>query len=429
MNTKKLQHLIAGLICLLAWSTSQANSVTEIDQIVAQVNDDIISESELDSTLNTLLLQMDKNTQLPPMPVLRKQVLERLIIQKLQLEAAALVGINVSEDQLAQTINNVARKNNLTLSEFRSTLEKQGMPFTSYREEIRKQMILSKLQEQEIRNRIHVSDQEVETFLAQHADSDNANYHLSHILIATPEGASPEQLQAAEKKAQRVIGELREGADFKSMALSESDSSQALEGGDLGWRPSSQLPTLFAEQIKNMAAGDISDPIHTPSGFHIIKLNEVQGVQKHIITQTHIRHILISTNELTSDTDAQTRLQQLKLRTEGGGDFSSLARSHSDDKSSAINGGDLGWITSDDLFPQLANVINSLTPGEISDPIRTDLGWHLVQVLERREHDNTATLQKAEAKRAIIKRKMEEENELYLRRLRDEAYVDIRLDQ
>ena len=431
MDKKILQHLIAGLICLLSTWMVQAGTVTGVDRIVALVNDDIISQSELDSALNTLLLQLDKNTQLPPMAALRKQVLDRLILKKLQLEAATLAGINVGEDQLAQTISNIAKQNNLSISQFREALEQQGMSFNSYREEIRSQLILAKLQDQEIRNRIRVSDQEVDTFLSQNAKNsgENANYHLSHILVATPEGASPEQLQEAETKANRIVGQLRDGADFKTMALSESDSSQALEGGDLGWRAANQLPTIFAEQVKNMAVGDVSNPIHTPSGFHIIKLNDIQGQQRVIITQTHVRHILINTNELTSDEDAVTRLSQLKLRIEGGDDFGNLARSHSDDKSTAINGGDLGWTTPGDLFPQFEQVVRKLAPGEVSEPFRTDLGWHLVQVMERREHDNTATLQKAEAKRAIIKRKMEEESELYLRRLRDEAYVDIRLEE
>ncbi|PLY16277.1 MAG: molecular chaperone SurA [Sedimenticola sp.] len=418
------------MTCLLAAHGVNAE-VTQVDRIVALINDDIVAQSELDREMKTILIQLQQsNTNLPSMDTLRKQVLERLVLKKLQLAAAAQVGINVGEDVLAQAINNIAKKNNLTLSEFRQALEQQGVSFNSYREDIRSQIILAKLQDQEIRNRIRVTDQEVDVFLTQHAKDSGSrnNYHLSHILVATPEGASPEQLQNAQAKAESIIKRLREGADFKSLAVAESDGNQALEGGDLGWRPANQLPTIFVEQVRDMGVGDISDPIHTPSGFHIIKLNEAEGEQRHIITQTHVRHILINTNEVTSDNDARTRLLQLKMRIENGDDFANLARSHSDDKSTAISGGDLGWTTPGDLFPQFEQVVKELQPNQLSEPFRTDLGWHLVQVMERREHDNTATIQKAEARKAIIKRKMEEESELYLRRLRDEAYVDMRLD-
>jgi peptidyl-prolyl cis-trans isomerase SurA len=430
MHAKKLRALVLGMTCLLAAHGVNAE-VTQVDRIVALINDDIVAQSELDREMKTILIQLQQsNTNLPSMDTLRKQVLERLVLKKLQLAAAAQVGINVGEDVLAQAINNIAKKNNLTLSEFRQALEQQGVSFNSYREDIRSQIILAKLQDQEIRNRIRVTDQEVDVFLTQHAKDSGSrnNYHLSHILVATPEGASPEQLQNAQAKAESIIKRLREGADFKSLAVAESDGNQALEGGDLGWRPANQLPTIFVEQVRDMGVGDISDPIHTPSGFHIIKLNEAEGEQRHIITQTHVRHILINTNEVTSDNDARTRLLQLKMRIENGDDFANLARSHSDDKSTAISGGDLGWTTPGDLFPQFEQVVKELQPNQLSEPFRTDLGWHLVQVMERREHDNTATIQKAEARKAIIKRKMEEESELYLRRLRDEAYVDMRLD-
>ncbi|MCG8426110.1 MAG: peptidylprolyl isomerase, partial [Chromatiales bacterium] len=288
----------------------------------------------------------------------------------------------------------------------------------------------AQLQEQEIRNKIRVSDQEVDTYITQNgSDSDNqSEYHLSHILIATPEGASPSQIQEAQAKAAQVVEQLRAGDDFKTTALSLSDGSRALEGGDLGWRPGNQLPTIFARTVKAMNIGETSDPIRSPSGYHIIRLNDRKGGERHMVTQTKVRHILVHTNEVTSDNDARTRLGQLRTRIQNGEDFSSLARSHSDDKSSALKGGDLGWTSPGDLLAQFDKAIENLSSGAVTEPFRTDLGWHLAQVLERREFDNTSTVQRATARAAIIKRKMAEENELYLRRLRDEAYIDIRLD-
>jgi len=419
---------IALLIGLLP-GIGQAQ-VVALDQIVAVVDEDVVVSSELDAEMNKIIARIRQSgSPMPSKEVLEPQVLERLIMKKLSLAAAARSGVSVSEDVLAQAIGNIARNGGVTLSELRATLEREGISFRSFRESIREQIIIQQLMDKEVRQRIRVTDREIKAYLAQLGASaeGRSEYHLRHILIATPEGASPEQLRQARDKAEILVQKLRQGLDFSTAALTESDSQQALSGGDLGWRPTGQLPTLFADQVGGMEQGEISDPIHSPSGYHIIMVEDYKGGERHVINQTHVRHILVKTNEVTSDEDAITRLEQLKQRIDGGDDFADLARSHSDDTGSAIEGGDLGWVTPGDLLPLFEEKMNQLAIDQVSTPFNTDFSWHIVQVLGRREHDSTQEVQKAEARDEIRERKFEEESELYLRRLRDEAYVITRL--
>ncbi|MCW8975666.1 MAG: peptidylprolyl isomerase [Sedimenticola sp.] len=428
---KGLSILLFGLAPLFGLSQqAQGETVKPVDEIIAIVDDDIIVRSELENEMMKIVAQLRQQEQrLPPKPVLERQLLGRLILKKLQLAAAARAGINVSEDIVAQAINNIAQNNNLSLSEFRSTLERSGISFQSFRKGIQEEIIMQQLQDQEVRRRVRVTDQEVEAYIARQANTvgERSAYHLEHILIATPEAASPEQMKRAREKADAVVASLRGGAAFADVAITESDGRQALEGGDLGWRKANQLPTIFADLVISMERGDISEPIRTASGYHIIRLDDYKGGDRKIITQSHVRHILISTNEVTSNNDARIRLEQLRQRIIGGDDFAALARSHSDDKSSAIKGGDLGWITPGALLPRFEEEIAKLSPGELTEPFRTEYGWHLAQLIDRRQHDSTAEVQKAEARKTISDRKTAEEGELYLRRLRDEAYIDIRL--
>ena len=422
---------LLGFALLVCGLSPQAAEVEELDRIVAVVDEDVIVTSELDAEmLKTVTELRQRGTRMPSREVLEKQVLERLILKKLELNRAQLAGITISEDVLAQTIGNLARQNNMTLSEFRQTLEEAGMSFRGFRESIREQIIVNRLLDQEVRRRIRVTDQEIQAFISREAVNFGkpTDYYLLHILIAVPDGASAEQLEKARTKAEQLTRQLREGLDFRTAALNESDGRQALEGGDLGWLAANQLPTLFADQILQMERNEISDPIRSSSGFHIVMVEDYKGGERKIVNQTKVRHILIRTDEVTADEDARIRLAQLRQRIIGGDDFASLARSHSDDKTSAIEGGELGWVTSGDLVPSFESEINSLEIGHLSEPFRTDFGWHIVEVLDRRQQDSTEAVQKAEAKEAITKRKFIEENALYLRRLRDEAFVDIRLD-
>ncbi len=419
---------------LLLWgTTSTAVAATEgIDNIVAIINDDVVVRSELESDIRTIVTQLRQSgKQLPSRPVLEKQVLDRLIMKKLQLNAAEEAGITVGQEIVAQALNNIARKNKLTLSQFREVLESEGLSYSSFRNSIHDQILLQRMREQQIRRHIKVTEQEIAALISHQSglSGERSAYHLRHILISTPEAASPEELSVAEKRTQEIIKELRSGADFHTMALTQSEGRKALEGGDLGWLPSEQLPSLFADRVEKMERGEISDPIHTPSGYHIIKIADYKGGGRHVITQTHTRHILIHTNEVTSDEDARGRLERLKQRIEGGDDFSLLARSHSDDKGSAIKGGDLGWVNPGDLLPLYEEEMAKLDEGGLSEPFRTEYGWHLIQVLGQRQHDSTEDVLKAKARKAVRKRKTAEETELYLRRLKDEAYIEIRLDQ
>lgn len=429
----RINKLLTGLgILLLAFNlNAQSARVENVDRIIAIVDDDIIVRSELDTEIRKILVQLRKRGgQLPPKEVLERQVLERLILLKLQLASAARAGISVSEDLLAQAISNIARNNNVSLAQFRQTLEAEGISFNSFREDIRAQITMQRLRESQIMSRIRVTDQEIEAWLSRQASKigERSDYRLRHILIATPEGASPQQLEAAREKAEGVVEKLRNGADFGDLALTESDGQQALERGDLGWRKAEQLPTIFVDKVIEMQRGEVSDPIRTSGGYHIIKLEDFKGGERQIVTQNQVRLIRIDTNEVTSNETARTRLEQLRQRISSGDDFAALARAHSDDKASAIKGGDLGWISPGSLLPELEQELEKMQPGGLSQPMRTDIGWYLLQLVDRRQHDSTDEARKAKAREAIAKRKADEESELFLRRLRDEAYVDIRLN-
>ncbi len=435
-----LSMLLLLLIIFGMGNTAIGAGVQDVDRIVAVVDDEVIVNSDLQERLEQIVAQLRaKKTKLPPKKILERQVLERLIANKVQLNAAKRAGINVSEEILAQAINNIARNNKMSLSEFRGAVEKSGISFNKFREQIRDQLTIKQFLTKEMRSRVHITEREIDAYMANAKEvvqtprkTRKTAFHLLHILIATPEGASAETIQKAKRKAQNIVKKLRGGADFQNIALSESDGQQALEGGDLGWRKTNQLPTVFSNIVPKMGRGDISDPIRTSSGFHIIKVADYKGGNKiapsTILEQTRARHILIRTNEITSDDDARIRLEQLKQRLDGGDDFAALARSHSDDQASSIKGGELGWINPGDVVPEFEEQMQQLAIDEISKPFRTQYGWHIAQVLERRKHDRSGDIKRSQAREAIFNRKASEEAQLLIRRLRDEAYVEIHLE-
>jgi peptidyl-prolyl cis-trans isomerase SurA len=425
-------RLSAILVLLLAAiaASGPAAATVELDRIVAVVNDDVILNSELNQRMRTVLEQLrQQGMSPPPAEVLEKQVLERLILNRLQLQLAGENGIRVDDNTLNRTLRDIAKRNKLSLSEFKGILERDGYDFGAFREDIRQELTLSQLRQREVETHIKVTDREVDDFLLTQAvqSGKEDQYRLAHILVAVPEAPSPEQIATARAKGEKILQELSEGADFSQVAVAVSDGQQALKGGDLGWRKANELPTLFAEVVPQMQPGDVSGLIRSPSGFHIVKLMEVRRGERLFITQTHARHILISPNELTSDEDAKIRLQQIKTRVENGEDFAELARANSEDAGTAVNGGDLGWVSPGDVVPQFQAAMDSLEPGQISDPFRTPFGWHIVQVLRRRHRDSTEQVRRARAKELIRQRKLEEEVQSWLRRLRDEAYVEYRL--
>lgn len=420
----------AGLLIPLIL-TGPVKAGVPLDRIVAVVNEDVIMQSELHNKLRTLVSQLtEQKAQLPPRDILERQVLEQLILNKLQLQFAANTGIMVDDETLNRAISNIASENKLNLSQFREILELDGYSYEAFREDIRNEIIISRLRQRQVDNRVTVTDREIDYHLANEEvqGGTETEYRLSHILVATPDEATQEEIDQAKLVAEKILEDLANGEDFATLARTISDGQQALDGGDLGWRKAGDIPSLFAGHVSNLQEGEVSEIIQNPSGFHLIKLTTLRSGDKHVVTQTRARHILIRPNELITDDDAKARLEQLVIRLKGGDNFEEIARSHSEDPGSAVNGGDLGWASPGDMVPEFENEMNRLEPGEISEPFKSPFGWHIVQVLERRQHDNTEDVKRARAREIIRARKIDEAQQNWLRGLRDEAYVEYRLD-
>ena len=410
-----------------------------LDSIVAVVEDDVVLRSELDAELTKVGRQLQaQGSPVPSRPQLERKVLERLILVKLQLAAAQQLGITVSDDDVDQALDSVAKANNISIAQLREALSRSGMSFDAYREEVRRQITQGRLRQREVVEKIRVTDQEAAAFMARNpkfaGGGARVAYHLLHILAATPEGATAEQIAAARAKADRLVARLRGGANFGEIARAESDGRQALDGGDLGWLEAAQVPSAFIDQVERMQRGDVSDPIRNAYGFNIVKLEDFRtagggggGAERQIVQQSKARHILIRTGENASDAEVKKRLEALRERIVNGEDFGSLARANSDDKVSAANGGELGWVNPGATVPQFEEVMNKLEPGQLSQPFQTPFGWHILEVQERRQLDSTDQARLQKAKEAIRQRKAEEATELFLRRLRAESYVEIRL--
>lgn len=404
------------------------------DRIVAVVEDGVILESELQQKVADISHKLEQGgTSAPPEDVMRRQVLDRLIVDKLQLQAAERAGIKVDDETLRLAVQQIASRNGMSLEQFRHALEAEGLSYADFTGQIRDEISISRLRSSQVTSRVKVSDREIDSYLAGGgvvgAGAEGAEFHLGHILIATPPRASSGQLQSAFEKASRITVELQKGRDFKQTAVSYSNDSLALSGGDLGWRKAQDLPGQLAELVLQMREGEIKGPLRSPSGFHIIKLFGVKGSGEHVSTKTRVRHILLKTSEVLSDEDAKQRLLALKQRLENGEDFAALARAHSDDKGSAIKGGDLGFVEPGALVPPFEEAMNKLAVNQLSEPVQSQFGWHLIQVLERQQHTDTSEFRRAQAREAVLRRKVEEETELWLRQMRDEAYVEMRLDQ
>lgn len=421
--------LITCLVCCLAAGGAWASR--PLDGIVAVVNDDVIVRSELQSEIDLVLPELQaRGATIPPRDVLEKQVLERLILKRLQMQQAEQLGIQVDDETLTTALNGIAARNGMSLAELRQTLGQNGVDFDSFREDTRSQILTSQLQQQAVVRNIRVSDAEVDRFLEREADTliQRREVKLQHILVALPDNPSASQVAAARSKVQGLLQRLRSGADFASIAAAESDGRRALEGGDLGWFSMAEVPTLAVEASQTLAKGEVTEPIQSPSGFHLIKIADIRGDEPEPVSQTQARHILIRTNEMVSDADAQRRLEQLRMRIVGGDDFATLARAHSNDTGTALKGGDLGWVDPGATVPEFEEVMDGLGPGEISQPFQSPFGWHIVQVLERRKQETADQLLRMKAEDALRQRKAEEATEIWLRQLRDEAYVNLRLD-
>jgi peptidyl-prolyl cis-trans isomerase SurA len=415
----------------LSHLTVHAAEVVKMDRIVAIVDQTVITEQELESRIKTVTAQLKKQgTELPPENVLRKQILERLISDTLQLQYAAQTGLKVDDNQLDRTIERIAEQNKMTISEFSEALIADGVSMRKFRADIRSEITIARLREREVESRLNVSESEIDNFLTTQASSNENQdeYEISHILIRTPEEGSTEDIQKAKAKVDEAIKTLQEGASFAKVSASYSDAPNALEGGSIGWKNSSQVPTLFLDALKAMQPGDISQPLRSPNGFHILMLtNKRGGNSPLVIEQTHARHILIKLSEIMSEKDGKQKMDGIKERLDNGEKFEILARQYSED-GTASNGGDLGWVNPGDTVPQFEQAMNALQDNQISEPVRSPFGWHVIQVIERRKQDMSKEAARLKARQEIRARKADEAYQDWVRELRDRAYVELRLE-
>ncbi|WP_240494478.1 peptidylprolyl isomerase [Azonexus hydrophilus] len=405
--------------------------VVEADYIVAVVGDGVITRNELRARLAVALKQLEKQgTPLPPQDVLERQMLERLIMDQAQFAYAKENGLRIDDPQLDQAIGRIAANNKLNVAQFRATLEKDGVDYAEFREEIRGEMIMARLREREVESRLVVSDSEIDNYLANQAASGGGDeYHLAHILLRAPESVTPEQLQKLRQRAEQALAKARAGDNFAELTATFSDAPDALQGGDLGWRPLDRLPTLYAEAAAKLPDGGISELLRSSAGFHIVKLVGKRGGNAPAsVMQTNARHILIRVNEVVSEAEARHRLQTVRERIVNGMDFAEQARVFSQD-GSAAKGGDLGWLNPGDTVPDFERAMDALKPGELSPVIQSPFGMHLIQVIERRERDVSAERQRSVARQAIRERKLDDAYQDWLRQLRDRTYVENRLEQ
>ena len=419
-------------LSLFPLSAYALNDIVKLDRIVAIVDKNAITEQELEAKVRTVSDQLTKQgKQLPQERILRKQILERLIVDSIQLQLAAERGIKVNEIQLEKTIERIAEQNQMSVETFKTALANDGVSYNAFREDMRNEITIARLKESEINNRINISEGEVDNYLTTQENSKDGKqeeFELSQILIRTPEESSPQDIEAAQIKVEEVLAELNKGESFEKVSASFSDAPNALEGGNMGWRSSSQIPPVFLALLKEMSVGQASKPIRSPNGFHIIKINNKRSADSTLIVeQTHARHILTKLNEVVSEQEAKQKMDGLKERLDNGADFVELAQQYSED-GSANSGGDLGWVNPGDTVPEFETAMNSLAPEEISEPIRSPFGWHIIQVLERRKQDMTDQAARIQARKEIFSRKVEEAYEDWIHELRDRAFVELRLE-
>lgn len=401
------------------------------DRIVAVVNDEVVTLFELRARLDLALSQLrQQGTTLPPREILERQMLERLVMEKIQLQYARETGLRIDDAQLEQALQRIASRNKMSLSQFREALQKDGIAFAKFREDIREEMTIARVREREVENKIAISEGEIDNYLSDDsAKGGGEEYEVAHILLRTPESASPEQIQKLKAKADEVYDKVMKGEDFGQMAAAYSDAPDGLQGGSLGLRPLDRLPGIFSDSVAKLKVGEVAPILRSPNGFHIIKLVSKRGAgAMPAVQQTHVRHILIKVNEVVSESDAKHKLTGLYERIKNGASFAELARLYSQD-GSASKGGDLGWIYPGDTVPDFERAMNQLQPGEVSQPVQTPFGFHLIEVLERKVQDVSADRQRAAARQVLRERKIDEAYQDWLRQARDRAYVEIRLDE
>jgi peptidyl-prolyl cis-trans isomerase SurA len=406
--------------------------IVVLDRIVAVVNDEVITRLELQERVQLAVRQLRaQGTVPPPLPVLEKQLLDRLITDRVQLQHAKETGLRVDDGDLDRALGRIAQDNRMTLQDMHRALEKDGIPYSKFREDIRNEIVIGRLREREVDAKLVVSESEIDNLMKtqQNRQGGNDEYNVSHILVVVPENASPEQVQSRRARAEQALAQLNKGADFRQVVAAFSDAPDALQGGAMGWRPSTRLPTLFAEALAALRPGAVSAVLRSANGFHILRLNDKRGgTAPVLIQQTRARHILIKTNEAVSESEARSRLQALKERLDNKASFAELARVHSED-ASASKGGELGWLSPGDTVPEFERAMALLKPGEVSAPVQSQFGWHLIQVLERRTEDMSRERQRLLARQELRARKSDEAYQEWVRQLRDKAYVELRLEE
>ncbi len=422
---KNLKKILALLV--LANITVAISAPQILDRIIAIVDEDVVLESELVRRSNTILRKIKERKQaLPSIKTLRKQVLERLIIESLKLQTAKRMGVRIGDRELSATLEKIAQGEKLSLSQYKTKVEKSGESWTLFREDVRKEIKVSRVTNGMVQRRIQVSEKEVDNLVEQiNKEGDiQTQYHLGHILIALSENASPELIENKRKKAETIIKYLREGANFEEVAITHSDGQNSLEGGDMGWRSISQLPTLFASVVKNLSANEVSEPLRSASGLHILFLKEKKGgFEAQVVVQTHVRHILVSPSAITSDKQALDKINLTRDRILAGEKFEDLAIEISDDKSNASQGGDMSWVDPGVFVAEFSKAMNALSINELSQPVKTQFGWHLIEVLARRDQDQTEEKKRTRAYRILSNRKFEEESLSWVNELKHKAHI------
>jgi peptidyl-prolyl cis-trans isomerase SurA len=429
-----LSTVLAGLLLGPLNGHAQERGLSDrgelLDGIAAVVNDGLVLKSELQAEMKRIVQRLrSQGTTLPPERTLAQQVLERLVINRIELQRAERVGIQVSDETLNGALASVAERNRVSLEELPALLEREGIDYQAYRREMREQIVVEQLRQRDVLARIVVTPREVDEYLARQAGraAYNQEYNLSHILVSISPTATPEAIATAERKITDIHNRIKAGEEFAQLAVTYSDGQQALDGGSLGWRKGDELPTVFVDIVPGLEKGQVSEPIRSASGFHLVQLNDRRGGEPVMESQTHARHILVKPNEVLDDDAARERLKTMREQILSGDDFAAVAKAVSEDLGSKSQGGDLGWTGGADLVPEFQAVCDKLDINEISEPFQTRFGWHIVQLLGRRVQDTTEEVKRQQAALAIRNSKLGEETELWTRRLRDQAFVEYRI--
>ncbi|WP_111498139.1 MULTISPECIES: peptidylprolyl isomerase [Marinobacter] len=430
---KAFPRLCARVMALLVFAVAAQTAMAErkpLDRVIAIVDDGVILQSEQDSRVRTVKARLNaQGTSLPPDNVLEERVLDQLILDSIQLQMAEKMGMRISDNELNDTMQNIARRNNMTLAQFEGALASEGLTYREAREQIRREMIISRVQQRRVDNRVRVTQREVDNFLQSQAGRENSGveYQLGHILIAVDDFNDEAEVDAARAKAEALRQEIADGKDFQQVAVAESDGANALEGGVLGWRTENQLPSLVVDVAPELAVGEPSQVLQSGSGFHIVTVLDKRGGDTgKVIEQSKVRHILIRPSEALTDAQAQEKINEIYEQLEDGADFAELAREFSDDAVSGSDGGNLGWVSPGEMVPAFEQAMNDARVGQLKGPFRSRFGWHILQVQERRQKDIGDQLKENEARQVLYRRKYEVELQSWLREIREEAYVDIK---